>query len=591
MEIIKKLIRLLTFEDKKKGVLLLCIIIIVGLIDVLGVASIMPFIAVLANPEIVETNIMLNKFYVISKFFGVNSIQQFLFFLGILVFLILTFSIALKATLTFFQSKFVNMLEFSIGKRLIGIYLLQSYKWFLNRNSTEISKNVLSEVEQVIGRGINSALLIALNAFLTTAIISLIILIDFKLSLVIGVTFGSFYLIVYRNIKGITKRIGDERFVNNQNRFISLSDAFGAIKELKVKGLEKIYAERFEQSARDFAQNKVTISIISQLPKFLLEIITFGGMLVLVLYLMTKSNNLAGILPIIALYAFAGYRLLPALQQIFAAWAQIRFIGPAINSILDDLENLKDNNNYYQDKKEFYLKEQITLDNISYHYPNSSKNTLKNLNLIIPAGSIVGFIGTTGSGKSTAIDIILGLLQSQEGSLKVDNRVINENNLRTWQNSIGYVPQQIYLADDTIKANIAFGVKTKDIDNEALDRAASIAKIHDFIDTELPLKYETKVGEGGVRLSGGQRQRIGIARAVYNKPKVLVLDEATSALDNSTEEDVMEEIKKLSKNTTIIIVAHRMTTIKKCHKIFLLENGIIKSQGSYDQIQKHISKN
>ena len=230
------------------------------------------------------------------------------------------------------------------------------------------------------------------------------------------------------------------------------------------------------------------------------------------------------------------------------------------------------------------LNKSITLSNIYYDYPNSSKTTLKGINLNIPANTTVGIVGTTGSGKTTTVDIILGLLRPQKGILKIDDIEINENNYRDWQKSIGYVPQDIYLSDETLAANIAFGVDIDDISQSSVEHASKIANLHNFVNKELPLKYQTMVGERGVRLSGGQRQRIGIARALYNNPKVLILDEATSSLDDVTEKTIMEEVNKLRKDITIIMIAHRLSTVKNCDNIYILENGKLKNQGSFKKL-------
>ena len=256
---------------------------------------------------------------------------------------------------------------------------------------------------------------------------------------------------------------------------------------------------------------------------------------------------------------------------------------PAIDKLTSDIKYLKPLNINF-DKGVISLNKEIILKNIFYEYPNASRTALKNINLSISSNSIVGLVGETGSGKTTAVDIILGLLEPQKGTLEIDGKVITKQNSRSWQRSIGYVPQHIYLSDDTIAANIAFGVDSQDINIAAVEKAAKIANLHNFLVDELPKKYETIIGERGIRLSGGQRQRIGIARALYHNPSVLILDEATSALDSLTEKAVMDSINKISKDVTIIIIAHRLNTIKKCDKIFLLEKGQIKNEGTFEEL-------
>ena len=298
---------------------------------------------------------------------------------------------------------------------------------------------------------------------------------------------------------------------------------------------------------------------------------------------MDNSGGFNNALPVISLYVFAGYRLMPALQQIYYALTQITFVSPSLDKIYEDLKDLN-KTNLSQDQTIQSINESIDLKNINYNYPNAEKKILKNINLSIKAKTTTGIVGATGSGKTTTVDIILGLLEPQEGTLEVDGNVITNKNLRSWQSLIGYVPQHIYLADDTIAANIAFGKDLKDIDPQNIERTAKIANLHKFIIDELPKKYETIIGERGVRLSGGQRQRIGIARALYNNPKLLILDEGTSALDNYTEKAVMDAVNNLPKEMTIIIITHRLDTIKNCDVIFKLDKGKLIGQGTFDEL-------
>ena len=298
---------------------------------------------------------------------------------------------------------------------------------------------------------------------------------------------------------------------------------------------------------------------------------------------MAQTGSFNNALPIVSLYVFAGYRLMPAINQMYSSFIQLTFVGPSLNKLYEDLKNLK-TFNIKQDDDIISLNKTISLKNIYYNYPNTSRTAIKNISLRIPAKSTVGIVGATGSGKTTIVDIILGLLESQKGTLEIDEKVITKQNSRSWQRSIGYVPQHIYLSDDTVAANIAFGIEAKDIDLVAVEKAAKIANLHKFLIDELPKQYQTTVGERGVRLSGGQRQRIGIARALYHKPNIIILDEATSALDNQTERAVMDAVNNLRKDTTIILIAHRLDTIKKCDRIFLLENGELKNEGSFEEL-------
>jgi ATP-binding cassette, subfamily B, bacterial PglK len=585
MQIIKKFLYLLTSRERKRAMLLLAMILIMALLDMIGVVSILPFMAVLTNPTLIETNLILNSMFKASAFFGVENNQQFLFILGVFVFIMLVISLTFKALTTYAQLRFVQMREYSIGKLLMTSYLRQPYSWFLSRNSADLGKTILSEVQQVIGNGLNPLMELISKSTVTIALIILLIIVDPKLALIVGLSLGSAYGFIFYLVYSFLDRIGKERLKNNLLRFTVLSEVFGATKEVKVSGLEKIYIERFSKPAQKFARHTATSQIIRQLPRFLLEVIAFGGMMIIILYLMLQTGNYIDAIPVITLYVFAGYRLMPALQGIYGSLTQLTFINTSLDSLINDLKNLELCKSSY-DQSVLSFNKTITLKNIQYNYPNSSRIILKNVNLIIQSKSIIGLVGATGSGKTTIVDIILGLFEAQKGSLEIDEKIITQKNVRSWQRLVGYVPQNIFLADDTIAANIAFGKDQKDIDQKAVEKASTIANLHKFIMDELPQRYQTVIGERGVMLSGGQRQRIGIARALYNNPQVLVMDEATSALDNQTEQAVMDAVNNLSKNITIILIAHRLSTVKKCDQIFLLENGELKNKGTFSELIK-----
>ncbi|MDC0992589.1 ABC transporter ATP-binding protein, partial [Candidatus Pelagibacter sp.] len=483
-----------------------------ALLDMIGVASIMPFIAVLSNPSLIETNDILNKIFQISGMFGVETNQQFLFALGIFVFLLTITSIAFKAFTEYMQYRFISISEYILSKRLVEGYLFQPYSWFLNRNSADLGKNVLSEVGTIVGGCMKPMMDLIAKSMVAIALLLLLFITDPKLSLIVCFSLGGAYLLIYKLSRSFLNYIGKTRFRSNQLRFTSLSEAFGAVKEIKVGGLEQIYIKQFSDPAKNFAKAQYSASVISQLPRHALEAIAFGGILLLILYLMNQAGTFASALPIITLYAYAGYRLMPALQNIYSSSAKLRYIGPTLNSLYEDFKTLK-SIDHQQDQGILTLNKEITLNKIYYQYPNTSRIALNDINLKIPARKTIGLVGTTGSGKTTTVDIILGLLEVKQGTLEVDGKVINKKNCRAWQKSIGYVPQNIYLTDDTIKANIALGVNPNEINLEAIKKACKIANLHDFITNELPNQYETIVGERGVRLSGGQKQRIGIARA------------------------------------------------------------------------------
>jgi ATP-binding cassette, subfamily B, bacterial PglK len=585
MKIVKKILIILSPAERKRAALVLLMILIMAFLDMLGVASIMPFMAVLANPEVVETNEILNAAYKFSKTLGVSTVQEFIFSLGILVFLMLFVTLAFKALTVYAQARFALMREYSIGKRLVEGYIHKPYSWFLTRNSADLGKNVLSEVNLVVANALIPIMNIIAQCAVSAALLLLLIIVDPQLALSIALVLGLAYGLVFKITKNILSRIGKERLEDNEARYLAVNEAFGAAKEVKIGGLERFYIQRFASPAHSYSKNVATANIIGQLPRFALELIVFGGMLLVTLYLMDQNSSFSSALPVISLYALAGYRLMPSLQGIYTSISQLRFAVAALDVLLVELIGIRPKD-YNSDNKALPLMQDITLNNVTYYYPNTGDPAVKNINLIIPAKSIVGFVGSTGGGKTTTVDLILGLLEPQEGTLEIDGQVVNERNRKGWQSSIGYVPQHIYLADDTITANIAFGIAPKDIDQGAVERVAKIADLHDFVTKKLPNKYRTRVGERGVRLSGGQRQRIGIARALYLNPQILVLDEATSALDNLTERGVMDAVYNLGQEITVILIAHRLSTVQGCDTIFFLDNGEVTGCGSFDELLK-----
>ena len=477
-------------------------------------------------------------------------------------------------------------MEFSIGKRLIEGYLHQPYSWFLNKNSSELGKSILSEVSTVILQGMLPMMNLIINITLALAILSLLIINNFYLTLNVSLVFLCIYFFIYKLLKKFLSKIGLERFQNNEKRFKAVNEAFGAIKEVKASAIEKICVDRFSSSALSYANNLSSSQIASHLPRYLIEIISFGGILLISLYLINSSKNFSETIATLTLFAFAGYRLIPAFQQIYIGVTKLRFVDPALDYLSNNLVHFEFPNKNKKDEQSIKFEKNIEIIDLSYKYPNAKNFVLKNINLNISKGSKVALIGLTGSGKTTLIDIILFLLDHEKGALKVDGLKIDKHNFRSWKKLIGYVPQNIYLSDDTIKANIAFGIENKFINYEKLDKAAKVAQISCFIEKDLPAGLETNIGERGVRLSGGERQRLGIARALYHDPEILIFDEATSALDNITEKQLMDSINNLSKKKTIIVVAHKLNTIKNFDKIFLLEDGKIVSSGNYNELIK-----
>jgi len=552
-----------------------------AMLDTLGVASILPFMALLSDTSLIETNSYLAYAY---DFFEFKTPRDFLNSIGLAIFFIFLFSMIFKAFTTFFQLRFISNQVHKIGVRLLKGYLNQNYNWFINKNSSDLSKNIISEVDNVIHGSLSTLINLISQLLVSLAILSLIVYVDPKLAIIIGSTLSLAYLMLYKITARFVLKVGGQRVKSNKKRFISISEIFGSMKEVKLRGLESCVISSFISPSEEYAKHIATSKITAQLPKYFLESFAFGGILLVSLYQISSSANFSSSIPIISLYAFAGYRLMPAMQQIYSSLTEINFNNSALNLLCRDINILKLNEGktFIKSSNPFAFKRNITLENISFSFSKSQK-VIKNISLEIKRNEKIGFIGPTGSGKSTLVDILTGLLEPKSGSIKVDNIPLDESSIADFQSFIGYVPQHIYLYDSSIINNIAFGEKDEGIDKDYVEFVSKIANIHEFI-TSLPGGYNTLTGERGVKLSGGQIQRIGIARALYRKPKILILDEATSALDNKTEKLVMDSIVANSEEITLIMIAHRMSSLKECDRIFSLKEGKIIASGSYAEI-------
>jgi len=546
--------------------------ILMSFLEVLGVGSIMPFLAVLGNPNTIQTNDYLNMVYVFLDFKDSNS---FLIFLGGFALIMLFSSAFLKSITSYAKFRFSNLRRHSLGRKLLLKYLQQSYSFFLSRNSSEISKTILSETDLAINQAILPALNLITYSLLSISLLTFLIIIDPFLAFILASIFGGFYTIMYLTIRKYIGKIGKKMTQANAERYKITSETIGGIKDIKILGRENIYLENFIKPSYEFSHYTSINQTLSEIPQFLVEVISFGALLSMSIYTLSNDGTDIGtILPVLGLYALGALKLKPAVNHIYKSLATMKFGISALDNIIKDM-SLKDvqldiNNN----NKRLKIRDTLSLKNIFFNYDNTTSKALENINLNVQINTTVGIIGTTGAGKSTLVDLILCLLTPIKGQLLIDNNEIKNNQIRLWQNSIGYVPQTIFLSDDSIYSNIAFGINKDEINIEKVKEVAIMAQVNEFV-LKLNDGYNTIIGERGVKLSGGQRQRLGIARALYNDPELLILDEATSALDNNTEKEVMKAIDNMNGKKTIIIIAHRLSTIERCDMIVTLENGKI----------------
>ena len=570
----------------RRGLLVLATLMLLSAIfEMAGIASIMPFMSMVADPGIVDHNHWLSLTY---HRFGFDSPRSFMIFLGFVVLEVLFLSNLIAALTVWSILRFSFTAGRDLAQKMFSVYLNHPYVFFLNRNSSELVQNTLFEMGRTVNNVLIPLLTILARSTIALSILILLFSVNPSLALVAGTLLGGAYGLVYFGVRKTLARSGQEISRENARRTQVAYETFGGIKDIKILGREKTFFDLFQKPVERYALLQAQTQMISLLPRYALETMAFGGIIGIVLYLLSTGENLSTTLPLISLYALAGYRLMPALQQIFANWSTVRFNISAVERISRDIEALPENAQKQEvpppATRRLSLQTAIELDRVTFHYPGREEAVLDDLSLVIPARTSIGLVGSTGSGKTTTLDILLGLLEPTGGSLKIDGQPVNRTNVRQWQATIGYVPQQIMLLDDTVLKNIAFGIPEQEIDRDKVVQAATLAHLHDFVTSDLREGYDTPIGERGVRLSGGQRQRIGIARALYHEPSVLVLDEATSALDNITENVIMEALNTLARDKTVIMVAHRLTTARECDTIVVLDRGRVVDSGTYDAL-------
>jgi ABC-type bacteriocin/lantibiotic exporter with double-glycine peptidase domain len=573
LEVYKNVWGLLNHNEKNKALTLLLLMTIMAIVEVIGVGSIIPFLAVLGNPDIIQTNGYLLNIY---NYLDFDNTYSFLLFLGISAFFILLLSAGVKTLTSYRLFRFSNMRRHNISQKLLSKYLCQPYSYFLTKNSSDITKTILSETDLVISQIIMPILNLTVQSIITVLLVSFLILVDPILAFIVFFVLGGFYIVMYTTISKYIARIGKERTLSNAQRFKICFETIGGIKDIKILGKEQVYLDSFKAPSFTFSDYSSKYQTLSQVPQYLVEALGFGAILTMAVYALGENNSdIANLLPILGLYTLGALKLKPAINNIYSSVTTIKFGISGLDVLLKDLqEKSLATIDIRNDNKRLKLKKVLKIENLSFSYKDSNKRVLNGINLTIDVNTTIGITGTTGAGKSTLVDIILGLLSPSNGRIIVDDRKLTKYNIRQWQNSIGYVPQSIFLSDDTIASNIAFGITKDKINLEQIKKVSKMAQIDTFIE-DLENGYDTEVGERGVRLSGGQRQRLGIARALYNNPDLLVLDEATSALDNDTEIEVMKTIENLSGSKTIIMIAHRRSTIEKCDVIIKIDKGEI----------------
>lgn len=557
-----------------------------GLVQVAGVGSIVPVMGLLANPDLALDNAQLNWFYVAG---GFTAKESFVLFFGVVAIIVLVISNGFVVLAVWLITRFSWSVQARLSGALLEQYVYQPYSTLLERNSASASRNILVEVIQLTSGVLQPILRIGAFGVVVLFITVFLIWFNALLAVIAVAILASGYFLIFVVVSRLLANLGKVRMDANTRRFKIVNEAVGAIKVAKVHGVEDSFVSGLKGPAHRFARSVADQQVISQTPRYIVEALAFGAVLGITLYLIQNGADLQDLVAIVGVYVFAGYRSLPAIQQVYVAWSQIRFNQIVVETLYEELRGDFERHTASTAHSDrgwapiVRFNRVLRLDGITFTYPGADVPTIRDVSITIPYGSRVALVGETGAGKSTLMDIALGLLTPQRGCLVVDDRVIQDDlELRGWQRNVGYVPQDIYLMDDSISANIAFGVPSDRVDNVALEQAARIANIHDFIN-HLSHGYATVIGERGVRLSGGQRQQIGIARALYRNPQVLVLDEGTSDLDRATESAVHEAMLQLG-TKTVILITHRLTTTEGFDKIYFMDQGRVVAEGRYGEL-------
>jgi len=576
---IKKLYRLLCFCGAQNSLCILFFLtIFASLFEVVSIAFIFPFIALLTTPSIIQKYPILSRLY---DYFHFHNANHFTLAVGIVLLALISIGNLVSAYALWYLYRFSFQAEHRLSSALLKKYLAKPYLFFLSTNSAILSKTILNEVRIVIKDGI--ILMLRITGKLTTIAVIILFLFFYNplLTVMMTLTVLSLYCFFIFGFRRYTARKSQENSNANALKYKHVSEALGAIQDIILMNLSIFILKKYDKSSITFSATNASANILAETPRYLLDIVLFGGVLFYIIIMLFRNDStLFHIVPTLAMFVYAAVRIMPSISFSYRSLVDVKFAIPSVDILYRDL--FADTNDITieavkkSDANPLTFKDQLKFESVSYAYPNSKQAVIKNISFTIPAFAKVGFIGKTGVGKTTLIHLMLGLLSPTTGSIKVDNVVLSWDNIQVWYDKIGYVSQSIYLIDDTIASNIAFGLEKINIDYEWLKTVAKMAELDDFIMHELPNQYETHIGERGVRLSGGQRQRIGIARALYRCPELLVLDEATSALDNITEKKVLNNINQIASSMTMVMIAHRLSTLSDCDIVFELSaSGIV----------------
>ena len=550
-----------------------------ALFQVIGITSIFPFLAIAADPERIRRSHFGTRF--LSLFPPMEN-RQLLLVAGIIAIAGLVASNAVNLLAEYARTRYTENFGHWLRVRLLRRMASQPYTYFLQRNSGELLKKILSDVASYTNGVLLPLLDTVARVFTAALVLATLFLVQPVIAVSAAIGLGGFYVTIFRLLARKRREVDENLRISVSGVFREAQQMLSGIKPVKVHRAEEHFLNRFARHSAVIAQTNARLPIFSNSARYLVEPLAFGGLVVAVLLLAAKGRDFSDILPNLGVMALAGYRLLPSLQLLYSQLTQISSVRHALNEVYDEFVAAETDKSIPPEiigdalapARPLRWSDAIVLREVGFRYPGASRPALDGLSLTIPKNSSVGVIGPTGSGKSTLVDLLLGLYHPTAGEILIDDRPLTPELVPSWQASIGYVPQDIFLIDDTIARNIAFGLPDNEIDPARLREACAIAQLLDFVEAELPDGFDTNVGERGVRLSGGQRQRIGLARALYHRPSLLILDEATSALDMATEAKLLDALRSLAGKLTMVVAAHRLSAVANCDQLIDLATDI-----------------
>lgn len=582
----RRLLKILPANSKRQLIGVVSISLVAALFETASVASVLPFMAVVMDPETLNKYAWLNQTLVL---FDIHSQQSSIIAIGVLTVAVLALGNAASALNLWTGSRYVARTKMKLSTELFEGYMAQPYAFHSQRDAASLNKVLGGDVDAALNGFLGALLAVMSKGITGLFLLGMIVIFDPVIAIVSVFALGAGYLVVYRLIQGRQAKLGREMNAAAILSGRTTIEALGGIKELKVLGREHAALEMYQSSLRSLVTAYTSGQLTASLPRYIIEVIAYGGIVTVTLLFVLKGQAIEAV-PSLALYALAANRLVPTFQQFYASALSIKFYSPAVEALNKDIETIRTAERSGMSAESetipITFNEEIRLNNVEFAYPGAARPALAGISLSIKKRQSVGLVGRTGSGKTTLVDVLLGLYTPDGGTLTIDGHAIGIANERSWRIRVGYVPQNVFLTNASVTQNIALGVSEANIDHDAVRAAAEMAQADEFV-TQLTLGYDTIVGERGVRLSGGQRQRLGIARALYHSPDVLIFDEATSALDGMTEDAVMEAIHRLSGERTIILIAHRLRTVMATDRIVMLEAGKIVADGSFEDLVSH----